>query len=289
MRTPPKTGALGALLLAGALSGTGCTTAGGPAEPRGATDLAELKQRIVELQRQTRMSEVEIARLRERVAELEARLGDGGTDRAGSSRPATGAGAAGELRREDREPDAPTRPSPPSRAAGEAPLLEEIDLEEETAPDAVPRREAAPSPSPPPSSAEPSDRPVGRPVTPEAQQIYDEGYTLYHRGRYLDAEATFQRFLRLYGNSDLGDNAQYWIGESRYARGDLRGALSAFRETIERYPRGNKVPDALVKAGQTLEALGDVEGARETYGEVLRRFPDSPTAAVAREHLDRLP
>jgi len=285
MRAPPQTGVVGALLLAGALLGTGCTTAGGSAEPRGATDLAELKQRIVELQRQARMSEVEIARLRERVAELEARLGDGGTDL--SSRRATGTGAAGEsvgeLRREDREPDASP---PPSRAAGEGPLLEEIDLEtEEAAPDAVPRREAAPSPSPPPPPAGPS----GRPVTPEAQQIYDEGYTLYHRGRYLDAEATFQRFLRLYGNTDLGDNAQYWIGESRYARGDLRGALSAFRETIERYPRGNKVPDALVKAGQTLEALGDVEGARETYGEVLRRYPDSPTAAVAREHLDRLP
>lgn len=249
-----KRAVAGSLLVAGVLLAGGCATVGGPSEtPRDGADLAELKRRVVELQRQARMSEVEITRLRQRVAELEARL---------ESRP-TG-----------------------TTVDDDALLLEEIDLEpEERAGDPTPTREAPP----PPSTTGSSEGPAARPVTPEAQQIYDEGYTLYHRGRYLDAEATFQRFLRLYGNSDLGDNAQYWIGEARYARGDLRGALSAFRETIERYPRGNKVPDALVKAGQTLEALGDVEGARETYGEVLRRFPDSPTAAVAREHLNRLP
>lgn len=272
----------GSLLVAGALLAsllaTGCTTAGGSADrPRSAAqsaaDLAELKRRVVDLQQQARMSEVEIARLRERVAELEGRL-EGGD---GSDARSDGGGGVAAARGPSAAEPRPEPEPPPVQPHQGAPLLEEIDLETEDAPPA-PR-------TPPPSTGESS----GPPVTPEAQQLYDEGYTLYHRGRYLDAEATFQRFLRLYGNTDLGDNAQYWIGESRYARGDLRGALSAFRETIERYSQGNKVPDALVKAGQTLEALGDVEGARETYGEVLRRYPDSPTAAVAREHLDRLP
>jgi len=54
-----------------------------------------------------------------------------------------------------------------------------------------------------------SDPVVGfRPVEPAAQALYDRGYSLFHQGRYLDAEATFQRFLQAYSETDLSDNAQ---------------------------------------------------------------------------------
>ena len=55
--------------------------------------------------------------------------------------------------------------------------------------------------------------------------------------------------------SELSDNAQYWIGAARFARGDYHGALAAFRRTVERYPDANKVPDALYKMGQAFEEL----------------------------------
>jgi tol-pal system protein YbgF len=122
-----------------------------------------------------------------------------------------------------------------------------------------------------------------RPVEPAAQALYDRGYSLFHQGRYLDAEATFQRFLQAYPDTDLSDNAQYWIGECRYAREDLRGALAAFRETTQQYPTGNKVPDAMIKEGDCLRGLGDLEGARLRYEEVIRRYPGSAAASVAEE------
>ena len=127
------------------------------------------------------------------------------------------------------------------------------------------------------------------PISSAAQAIYDRGYTLYHQGRYLDAEASFQRFLQEYSDTDLADNAQYWIGEARYARGDVPGSLAAFREVVARYPDGNKVPDALLKAGQSLERLGDSESARRSYREVLDSFPNSAAAAQAQQRLSALP
>ncbi len=126
-------------------------------------------------------------------------------------------------------------------------------------------------------------------MTPAVQALYDRGYTLYHQKHYVDAEASFQRFLQAEPHSELADNAQYWIGECRYSRGDMRGALAAFRETVERYPTGNKTPDALLKAGMSLESLGDKEGARNTYQEVLKRFPGTAVSAVAEERLAKLP
>ena len=122
-----------------------------------------------------------------------------------------------------------------------------------------------------------------------AQALYDRGYTLFNQGHFVEAESSFQRFLQTNADSELADNAQYWIGECRYSRNDMRGALAAFREVVERFPQGNKVPDAMLKAGQCLEATGDIEGARVTYREVTRRFPGTAAATVAEERRAKLP
>ena len=282
-------------LLLAALLAAGC---GGsvlpPRNAAGDAEAAELKQRILELQRRAAVQQVELARLRERVAELEARA-SGAT----AARPATPPGD----RRTPVRPAAP-RPEPaaPEPAFEIAEVLEdeEIDADELEIPEigqaaepAVPptRREpagAAPAPRgvpPQPAAPPPADETSQRPPSPAAQALYDQGYTLFHQGRFIDAESAFRRFLQEHPDNDHADNAQYWIGEARYARDDLRGALAAFRETVERHPHGNKVPDALLKAGQCLDKLGDREGARETYREVVRRFPESAAAVVAEERL----
>jgi tol-pal system protein YbgF len=218
----------------------------------------EMKSRILELQKKAAVTDVELERLRRELARLEALVRQqksGGAESASGARSAT----TGSLR-----PAAP---------------VEESDLELERVSAAPIERGAAPS-----GGSAPEEGTVGyRPVQPAAQALYDRGYTEFHQGRYLDAEATFQRFLQAHRDTELADNAQYWIGESRFARGDLQGALAAFRETAQRYPEGNKVPDALLKEGACLEGLGDVEGARLRYSEVLRRFPGSAAAAMAEE------
>jgi tol-pal system protein YbgF len=253
------------------------------ANDRQSEKIAELERRVIELQKLATVSVVEIARLRDRVIDLENEL---------------------RLEREARAA-ALSRPGPvvdevPIRVGRSGSIVEE-DLDEprpvmRTVDTVAP---PAPVPDPEPVSAgrvevTPStvaQAPAGEglPVSPAGQEVYDQGYTLYHQGQHVEAEAAFQRFLAAYGDTELADNALYWIGESRYSRGDYRGSLAAFREAVERYPRGNKVPDALLKAGAALEKLGDHAGARQSYRDIQRRFPDSATALVAAERIARLP
>jgi tol-pal system protein YbgF len=190
----------------------------------------------------------------------------------------------------------PPEPAPRPGAIGEPPAIEpldedieETDLGAEEPPAGSAARDSAARDTAPPPAAAPSAAAPGAPISTAAQALYDRGYTLYHQGRYLDAEASFQRFLQAYGDTDLADNAQYWIGESREARDDHAGALAAYREVVARYPQGNKVPDALLKAGQSLERLGDAESARASYRQVMESFPNSAAALAAEEHLARLP
>jgi len=253
-----RSGPLVVLALWGGLSG--CASLGGPSSRD--ADIEELKARVIELQKKAAMAEVELARLRQEV--LAAR---GGAPARGVSTPAPPLVVP---------PAGIEAPPPPAPGA-----IEEGDLDDADVP-------AAPM-APSVAGALPAAGAPAQTLSPEAQAVYDQAYTLYHQGRYLDAETAFQRFLQVYGGTELADNASYWIGECRYARGDLRGALQAFRETIERYPQGNKIADALLKAGQCLESLGDPDSARAAYDELVDRFGDSAAADVARGRRDRLP
>jgi tol-pal system protein YbgF len=228
-------------------------------------EVEELKARVIELQRQAAVTEVELARLRQQVAELLAASGKA------APRPAGSASAA------------PVREAAPAPAPRRAPPVVAEPIEEVDLPLPTPVRETPPVPAPSPAPAPaPSDGSA-------AQALYDRGYALYYQGHYAEAEASFQRFLEAQPGGELADNAHYWIGECRYSRGDWKGALAAFREVVEQHPQGNKVPDAMLKAGQSLEAMGDVEGARVTYREVARRFPGTTAATAARERQGKLP
>lgn len=241
----------------------GCSPALLTPVDREETDVEEMKSRILELQRQARMSEVELERLRRQVAELEARLAtqEGQPD---------GAAPAAQPRLDDQI------------AGDDAGASESIESSD------IPPPAGPGSPVDPGPQADSGPPVESGPLSAEAQEQYDRGYTFYHRGLYVDAESAFQQFLRAHPSSELADNAHYWIGEARFARADYRGALAAFRETMNRYPEGNKVPDALLKVADCLSRLGDVNGAREAYEEVIRRFPASAAAVSAEERRSEL-
>jgi len=239
------------LILLSGLLALGCSSSTmGTRDQSSSAEMNEIKRRVMELQENATVAEVEVERLRQQVANLEAALSELGRQRGGG-----------------------VEISETVSSYGGIIAVEESDLP----PVQVPQPAAG-------TELSGGDPVVGyRPVEPAAQALYDRGYSLFHQGRYLDAEATFQRFLQAYSDTDLSDNAQYWIGECRYARQDLRGALAAFRETVQRYPAGNKVPDAMIKEGDCLRGLGDLEGARLRYDEVINRYPSSAAASVAEE------
>jgi tol-pal system protein YbgF len=224
------------------------------------------------------MTEVEVERLRRQLAELQATEEREATP-VSNSVPEVGA---------------PERLGPADLEAAQPAVMVEVALEVADL-DPVESVSAVGSAAPesgaaahqPSASNEPAHDSAK--LSEEGQVLYDRGYTLFHQGHYLDSETVFQQFLASFGATDLGDNAQFWIGEARYAREDLSGAMAAFGEVVSRYPEGNKVPDAQLKVGDCQFGLGDIEGARRSYQAVVADFPFSAAAAVAEDRLRELP
>lgn len=130
--------------------------------------------------------------------------------------------------------------------------------------------------------------PAGDPA--KEQATYNAAYDLLRpeQRRYAEAITAFTSFLQQYPNSDLADNAQYWLAEAYYVTQDNKSALSAFQALTEKYPESPKVPGALLKMGYILDADGQRAEARKALQEVVSKYPASPAAGMAKQRLNTM-
>jgi tol-pal system protein YbgF len=117
---------------------------------------------------------------------------------------------------------------------------------------------------------------------------YQAALELLKQGRYPQAESAFTQFMADFPDSDLADNAQYWLGETHYVNREFEQALAAFQVVLERFPNSRKTPDALLKVGFCQYELQRWDQAREALQAVVDRFPDSTAARLASQRLDRM-
>ncbi len=119
----------------------------------------------------------------------------------------------------------------------------------------------------------------------DPEEAYQAAYSDLASGRYGLAREAFTIYLRRYPDTEVSDNAQYWIGECAYALGDFQGAIEAFKKVAQNYPRGDKVPAALLKTGIAYSRLKELDSARKYYALVVQKYPKSDEARLARERL----
>ena len=117
---------------------------------------------------------------------------------------------------------------------------------------------------------------------------YQAAFELLKEERYDMAAAAFGQFLVTFPDSDLADNAQYWLAESYYAAKQFERALAGFQIVITDYPRSRKVPDALLKIGYCNYSLERWGEARATLSRVQTDYPETTAARLAGQYLKRM-
>jgi len=117
---------------------------------------------------------------------------------------------------------------------------------------------------------------------------YQAAFELLKDGRYEQAGMAFEQFLVTYPDSELADNAQYWLAESHYVTQNFDRALAEFQAVIEAYPRSRKVPDALLKTGYCNYELKSWADARASLTRVQADYPETTAARLAGQRLKRM-
>jgi len=137
---------------------------------------------------------------------------------------------------------------------------------------------------PPPAPAPPVRSAPG--VDPKA--LYDNSYNDYLKGNYDLAMREFQEYVDEFPDTDLTDNATYWIGECYYRQRKFRQAITQFDQVLARFPRSDKTASALLKKGYAYLELGERSQGITLLRQVVRQHGTSDEANLARQRLREL-
>ena len=121
-----------------------------------------------------------------------------------------------------------------------------------------------------------------------AAVLYREAYEAYQKGDVEGSRRKFETFLGQYPNTELSDNAQFWIGEIYFQKKDYERSILEYEKVVAKYPEGDKVPAALFKQALAFSELGDKTNARNLLRRVVDRYPTSDQADMAKKRLDAL-
>ncbi|KDA54241.1 hypothetical protein EG19_00455 [Thermoanaerobaculum aquaticum] len=143
---------------------------------------------------------------------------------------------------------------------------------------------AAPAGAPAPAGTQPA---LGTPAS-EPAQLYNSAYEDYMRGNYDLAIQGFSEYLRRYPDTELSDNALYWIGECHYSKKDYDRAIDTFTQLLNSYKTSDKAAAALLKKGFAYLEKGDKSQAVINLQYVVFEYPASPEASLAKERLAKL-
>jgi tol-pal system protein YbgF len=121
-----------------------------------------------------------------------------------------------------------------------------------------------------------------------ASDLYKDAYETFQRGNLDAARRKFEAFLKQYPNTELSDNAQFWIGETHYLQKDYEKAILEYEKAVAKYPEGDKISAALFKQGLAFLELGDKSTARNLLRRVVDRYPHSDQAEMARKRLETI-
>lgn len=125
-------------------------------------------------------------------------------------------------------------------------------------------------------------------VPTDPQALYQTAYSDYLRGNYDLAILGFRQYLESFPDTELADNASYWIGESYFSQGKYDQAIREFDKILGDYPRSDKTASAILKKGYAYAELGRGTDAALQLRRVIREFPDSDEANLARQRLETL-
>ena len=118
-----------------------------------------------------------------------------------------------------------------------------------------------------------------------ADSDYREALNLLRQGNCGQAVPKLRDFIRKNPRSDMGDNAQYWIGHCYYGQRDFNRAIIELNEVLLKYSKGDRVPAALLLLADAFADSGDKIDARLILQKLVSDHPRSEEAERGRQKL----
>ena len=140
------------------------------------------------------------------------------------------------------------------------------------------------------NTAEENDLLSSQPLLVDGSDLdnYQLAFKLLKERQYEAAASAFMQFLKVFPDSELANNAQYWLAETYFVTKKFTEALKEFELVLSNYSDSRKASDALLKIGYCYYELQNWDAARDTLLRVQIDYPDTTAARLADQRLQRM-
>jgi tol-pal system protein YbgF len=132
---------------------------------------------------------------------------------------------------------------------------------------------------------------IPKPVTEvDPAVIFNSAYRSLLAGNQQIAVLGFSEYITSFPNTDLTDDAQFWLGECYYQMDPPRydQAKGEFQKVLSNYPNSDRKASATFKLARCNEELKETDAAIRLYREIIDNYPQSAEANRARVQLEGL-
>ncbi|MBR4741450.1 MAG: tol-pal system protein YbgF [Desulfovibrio sp.] len=118
-----------------------------------------------------------------------------------------------------------------------------------------------------------------------ATALYDAGLNAFNSRNYVEAQRSFDDFLKNYSSHALVADAQYYLAECYFQRNQFSEAALAYNDVITKYSTSSRAPAAYLKQGICFSKSGQKAAAQSRMQDLIKKYPRSPEAARAKNFL----
>jgi tetratricopeptide (TPR) repeat protein len=112
--------------------------------------------------------------------------------------------------------------------------------------------------------------------------------TLFAQGKYADAQALFERFIRENPESQFRVQAQLGLAACLEVQGKADEAMRAYKDLVDRHPNDNIVPQAKFALARIYESQNKLAEAFAQYRDLERVDPGGSFGAEAADRAEDL-
>lgn len=125
------------------------------------------------------------------------------------------------------------------------------------------------------------------PANPETKAQFNAALDLAAKARYDEARAAFRAFADANPGDELTPQAVYWVGDIAFLQKDYAGASRAFAEELKKFPANTRGPDSMLKLGQSFLAMGQTKEGCLTLGALPGKYPNASKTLLAQAANER--
>jgi len=129
------------------------------------------------------------------------------------------------------------------------------------------------TPMPQPGAQAPAQTAMAGPDP--AQAPFNAAMNMLAKAQYDQARAAFQSVADTYPDGDLAPQSLYWAGDVAFVQKDYDGAIADFVDVLKKYPKSPRGPESMLKLGQSLIATNRTKEGCTTLGAIKARYADA--------------